>query len=111
MAAVEIKNEATTQPKTAGEARSCKPNLIGLSAAGALLTGAALLLAGRKRSGAVAAVSGATLALLDQQDTVRAWWRALPETIDDVQKVLGKVQDAVNEVAVRRERLERILSR
>jgi hypothetical protein len=51
------------------------------------------------------------LALLDQQETVRSWWNALPGYIDSVQNVLGQVEQTVAEVAEQRERLHRILSR
>jgi hypothetical protein len=83
----------------------------GFVAGGTLITGGLLLLAGKRRAGTVAAASGAALAMLDQQETLRAWWAALPGHIDEVQKMLNQVQDAVNDVAEKRERLARILSR
>jgi hypothetical protein len=70
-----------------------------------------LLLAGRRRAGLVAAVSGATLALLDQQEAVRSWWHTLPRSIDHAQRVLTQVQYTVEEFAAQRERLRRILER
>jgi hypothetical protein len=51
------------------------------------------------------------LAILDQQETVKAWWEALPGYIDKVQHVLGQVEQTVSEVAAQRERIHRILSR
>jgi hypothetical protein len=83
----------------------------GFAAGGTLVAGGLLLLMGRRRAGTVAAASGAALALLDQQDTVRCWWQALPGYIDEVQQVLNKVQDAVNDVEAKRETLARILSK
>jgi ABC-type transporter Mla subunit MlaD len=70
-----------------------------------------LLLTGRHRAGLVAAVAGTTLVLLDQQETVRSWWHTLPGYIDDVQRLLGQVQDTVADVAAQRERLRRVLER
>jgi ABC-type transporter Mla subunit MlaD len=70
-----------------------------------------LLLSGNRRAGLLAAASGTTLALLDQQETLRSWWNALPGYIDQVQGLLGQVQDTVNEVAVKREALRRVLAR
>ncbi len=84
---------------------------VGFAAGGTLIAGGLLLLAGRRRAGAVAAASGAALALLDQQDTMRSWWHTLPSYIDEVQRVLTKVQDTVNDVAAKRETLQRILAR
>lgn len=97
--------------RTAPKAEQASMDLVGLAAGGTLLASAVLLLGGRRRAGTVAAASGAALALLNQQDTLRAWWRTLPDYIDEVQGVLTKVQDTINDVAEKRQRLSRILSR
>jgi len=76
-----------------------------------LLIGALLLLAGKRRAGLVAAAAGTTLAVLDQQETVRELWNALPTYIDQAQGLLGKVDATVSEVAAQHERLQKILNR
>ena len=86
-------------------------NWIGFAAGGTLVTAGLLLLAGERRAGMVAAASGTALALLDQQQTLHSWWNALPGYIDQVQDVLAKVQETVNEVAAKREDLRRVLAR
>ncbi len=86
-------------------------NWVGFAAGGSLVTAGLLLLAGKQKAGMVAAASGTALALLDQQDTLYTWWNELPTYIDQVQGVLSKVQDTVNEVAVKREALRRVLAR
>ena len=86
-------------------------NWVGFAAGGTLVTAGLLLLAGERRAGMVAAASGTALALLDQQQTLHSWWNALPGYIDQVQDVLAKVQDTVNEVAAKREDLRRVLAR
>jgi hypothetical protein len=86
-------------------------NWIGFAAGGTLVAAGLLLLAGERRAGIVAAASGTALALLDQQETLRSWWNALPGYIDQVQGVLSQVQNTVNEVAERRESLRRVLAR
>jgi hypothetical protein len=86
-------------------------NWVGFAAGGTLVTAGLLLLAGERRAGMVAAASGTALALLDQQQTLHSWWNALPGYIDQVQEVLGKVQNTVNEVAVKREALRQALAR
>jgi hypothetical protein len=70
-----------------------------------------LLLSGKRRAGMVAAASGTALAMLEQPETLRLWWNALPGYIDQAQQILGQVQDAVNEVAVKREALRRVLAK
>jgi hypothetical protein len=86
-------------------------NWVGFAAGGTLVTAGLLLLAGERRAGMVAAASGTALALLDQQQTLHSWWNALPGYIDQVQDVLAKVQETVNEVAAKREDLRRVLAR
>ena len=93
-------------------ADDCEPfNWVGVTAGTTLAIAGMLLLTGRRRAGMLTAVSGTALAVLDQQDTLRHWWNALPGYIDQVQQVLGQVQDTVNEVAVKREALRRALAR
>ncbi|MGA3370792.1 MAG: hypothetical protein ABSC48_03420 [Terracidiphilus sp.] len=86
-------------------------NWIGFAAGGTLVAGGLLTLIGERRAGLVAAASGTALAMLDQPETLRSWWEALPGYIDQVQRVLGHVQDTVNEVAAKREDLRRILAK
>jgi hypothetical protein len=84
---------------------------VGFAAGGTLVAAGLLLLAGERRAGMVAAAAGTSLALLDQHETLNSWWNALPGYIDQVQGVLGKVQNTVNEVAAKRETLHRVLAR
>jgi hypothetical protein len=84
---------------------------VGFAAGGTLAAAALLLLSGQRRAGMVAAASGTALAMLEQPETLRSWWNALPGYIDQAQQILGQVQDAVNEVAVKREALRRVLAR
>ena len=72
------------------------------AAGGTLLAGGVLMLTGNRKAGLVTAASGAALAILDQQETVKAWWDALPGYIDKVQHVLGQVEQTVAEVAAER---------
>jgi hypothetical protein len=82
-----------------------------IAAAGTLIVGGGLLLSGRRKAGLVAAATGASLAMLDQQRTLKAWWQILPGYIGEVQRVLTQVQDAVDDVSVKRDKLEQTLSR
>lgn len=101
-------NESQAQP-CADECESM--NWVGFAAGGTLVAGGLLFLIGERRAGLVAAASGTALALLDQPETLHSWWNALPGYIDQVQNVLGQVQDTVNEVAAKREDLRQILAR
>jgi len=86
-------------------------NWVGFTAGTTLAVAGILLLSGNRRAGMVVAAAGTTLAVLDQQEALRSWWDTLPRYIDQVQGVLGQVQDTVNEIAVKREALRRALAR
>ena len=101
--------DSQTQLDAARESETL--NLLGLAAGGTLFAAGLLLLAGQRRAGMVAAASGAALAILDQQETLESWWDALPGYIDDVQGLLTQVQRTVEDIAVQREKLRRILAR
>jgi hypothetical protein len=108
---VPLSKPEDASPTTPSTVESEATSWIGFAASGTLVASGLLLLAGERKAGMVAAASGTALALLDQQETLHSWWNALPGYIDQVQNVLGKVQDTVNEVAVKREDLRRILAR
>ncbi len=82
-----------------------------VAAAGSLVASGLLLLTGNRKAGTVAATAGTTLLLLDQQDLLRTWWNEIPGHIENVQNLLGKVQDSVSEVSAQRDKLHRILNR
>jgi hypothetical protein len=88
-----------------------RTNWVGITAGTTLAAAGLLLLSGHRRAGLLAAASGTTLAVLDQQEALRSWWDALPVYVDQVQCLLNQVQDTVNEVAVKREALRRALAR
>jgi hypothetical protein len=82
-----------------------------IAAGGSLLASGLLLLSGHRKSGLVTAATGTALALLDQQETVKLWWDALPGYIDKVQDLLGRVEASVSELEGQRVRLEKILNK
>jgi hypothetical protein len=105
-------DDSANKPKMApGCARASRADLIRFAAAGTLVAGSALLLSGNRRAGMVTAAAGAALAMMDEQDTLRRWWDALPVYLDEAQAVLGRVQGAIDDVASQRERLRTILAR
>ena len=65
-----------SKPVNDSELLPCAPeggsvHLVRIAAAGTLITSGALLLAGKRRAGLLAAATGTSLALLDQQETLR----------------------------------------
>jgi hypothetical protein len=86
-------------------------NLVRIAAAGTLLASGVLLVAGKRRAGLATAVTGAALAMLDQKEIVSRWWNALPGQLDEIQRVLGRTQAAVEDLSVQGEKLRRVLRR
>ena len=84
---------------------------IKIAAGGSLIVGGVLLLTGQRRAGMVAAASGTALALIDQQDALRSWWKILPGYVDQIQRVIGQVQTRVDDIASKRETLQQVLSK
>ncbi len=82
-----------------------------VAAAGALAASGVLLMAGKRRAGLATAAAGTTLVILDQQEAVRAWWHRLPSHLEEVHKLLARVQGAIEELSVQGEKLRNTLSR
>jgi hypothetical protein len=82
-----------------------------IAAGGSLLASGLLLITGNRRAGLATAAAGTALALLDQQEVVKAWWEALPGCIEQAQHVLGQVEETVVELATQRDRLHTILTK
>jgi hypothetical protein len=86
-------------------------NWTSVAAAGAIVAGGLLLLAGWRRTGMVTATAGTVVTLLDQEDTIRSWWAVVPGYIENIQRVLDQVEGTVEEIDAKRESLRQILSR
>lgn len=80
-----------------------------VAAAGSLALGGVLLMAGKNRAGLVAAATGTALAMIDQPDTMKTWWSALPIYLEEIQSTLSRVQGAVEDIAAQREKLRRVM--
>ena len=86
-------------------------NWIRFAAAGTLAASGALLITGNRRAGLITAVSGAALAMLDQQETVSAWWDALPGFLEELQGLLSRAQTAVEDLSTQSQKLRRALGK
>ncbi|MDE3201640.1 MAG: hypothetical protein KGN79_12050 [Acidobacteriota bacterium] len=80
-----------------------------IAAGGSLVAAGLLVITGNRKSGVAAAAAGTALALLDQQPVIRKWWNQLPGYVDQLQGFLSKVQEAVDDVASKREKLREVL--
>jgi hypothetical protein len=108
MVVVPLSQPAIAREVHPGAAEADSNNWARIAAGGTLLAAGLLLLTGRRRAGMIAAASGAALAMLDQRQTVSAWWRQVPVYLDNVQNLLNGVQNGVQQVAEKREKLRRV---
>src|SRR5215831_12388408 len=76
-----------------------KPDWLEIAVGGTFLAGALLLLSGKKRAGLVVTAAAAAVTLLDKKETVREWWNALPQYLDDAQRLLDQAQRTVDDLA------------
>lgn len=81
-----------------------------IAASSTLIAGGLLLLAGQRRAALAAAATGTTLAMLDQQEMLRSWWRQLPGYVDQVQDMIRQVQSTVEDFTAKRETLSQALT-
>jgi|SRR5450631_459286 hypothetical protein len=78
---------------------------MGAAVGGTLLLGSVLLLSGKRRAGLLVTAAGTALALLEEQETVRAWWNVLPQYIDSAQRLLNQAQTTIEDLSEKRDRL------
>lgn len=90
---------------------STNPDWMGIAVGGTFLASALLLLSGKKRAGMVTAAAATALTLLNEQEAVREWWNALPQYLDDAQRLLNQAQSTIDDLAGKRERLRAMFNR
>ncbi|MGA8741592.1 MAG: hypothetical protein WB561_10450 [Terracidiphilus sp.] len=81
------------------------------AACGSLFAGGLLLLARQKRAGILMAASGTALAMLDHQETVSQWWKAMPGYIDRAQRMMEQVEETVERITEKSSALRRAISK
>jgi hypothetical protein len=110
MAAISILRRRKGYPEMAISQQGKKVDWTNVAAGSALVVGGFLLLTEKKRAGMAVAAAGTALALIGQEDTVRAWWKQFPLIVDQVQLLVGQVHDKMNEFAAKRDSLNDALN-
>jgi hypothetical protein len=80
-----------------------------LVAAGTVLAGGALMLAGHRKAGLAVAAVGTVVALLEEPGAVESWWENIPSYLNGAQEMLDKVEGYLNEASVQGHRIQSIL--
>ena len=91
--------------------QSSSPDWTHYVAAGTLVAGGVLMVTGHKRAGMAVAAAGTVLALIEEQESIKSWWKGLPGYLDDAQEFLDKIEGYLQEAAVQGERLQGMLRR
>ena len=109
MVVVPLPNPATEAPAKPAAAKAESYPWLRYAAGGSLLAGGLLLMGGKQRAGLLATITGAALAMLDQQDAVQAWWVALPGLVDDASRMLHQVEGVVESLDAQREKIRSLV--
>ena len=64
---------------------------------------------GHRRAGVAVAAAGTALALLEEQEAVKEWWKNLPGYLNDAQHFLDRIEDYLKEASVQGQRIQNIL--
>jgi hypothetical protein len=80
-------------------------------AVGTLVTSGILLATGRRKAALAVAATGATIALLEDPDGVRSFWNEVPNYVKAGQRLLGRFEGLIEQVAEQGEHLKDILRR
>ena len=107
----ETVNDPELVPVTGERSFGAKEDWLLYAAAGTLMAGGVLLVTGNRKAGLAVAATGAALAMLDQQETVKAVWDALPEYLGEVQGLLARIEGTVEEITAQGARLRAALGK
>ena len=111
MVVVPLPNPANNAPAVAAGQKSASNDWIRYTAVGSLVVGGVLLLSGKQKAGLLATVTGATLAMLEQQEAVQAWWTALPALIDDAARMLQQAEGLIQNFETQRAKIHSLVNR
>jgi hypothetical protein len=92
-------------------AKKNEPDWAGLAVGGTFLAGSLLLLGGKKKAGLAVTAGAMILTLLDQQESVREWWQALPRYLDHAQYLLEQADSTINDLAAKRDKLRSMFNK
>lgn len=109
MGAVTILSSRKGERAMANSEQSKPVDWVNVAAGSALVVGGLLFLSEKRRAGMAVAAAGSALAIISQEETVRAWWRQFPVLVDQVQHLVGQVQHKMSEFAAKRDSLNEAL--
>src|SRR5271155_5804258 len=80
-------------------------------AAGTLLASAVLLILGKRKAALAVAAAGGAVALIEDPDSVRNFWNDIPSFVQSGQKMLGRLEGLIEQVAEQGAQFKDVLRR
>jgi uncharacterized protein YoxC len=80
-------------------------------AAGSLVASAVLLFAGRRKAAVAVAAAGAAVAVLENPEGARDFWKSIPGHLQTGQEMLVKAEGLVEDIVKKGEKLQRAFTR
>jgi hypothetical protein len=80
-------------------------------AAGTLITSAVLLVLGQRKAALAVAAAGGAVALIEDPDSVRNFWNDIPSYVQSGQKMLGRLEGLIEQVAEQGAQFKDVLKR
>ena len=74
---------------------------VNILAAGTLVAGGALLVAGHKRAGLMVAAAGTAIALMEEKEAIEGLWKKLPGYLREAQGFLDKAEGYLQDAKLR----------
>jgi hypothetical protein len=99
------------QPEPTNATENESSPTLRLAAGGTLLAGSVLLLTGKRKAGLALTATGTALALLHEKETTLRWWAALPLFLSNAQRLIGKAEQAMDEVNARKDKFRSIFKK
>lgn len=87
------------------------PDWVRIGVGASLLTGALLLIAGKRKAGLLLTATGTALAMLENRDLVGAWWESLPQHLDRAQQILDQTQHTIEDLSAKRDKIMEMFGR
>lgn len=80
-------------------------------AAGTLLASAVLLVLGKRKAALAVAAAGGAVALIEDPDSVRKFWNEVPSYVQAGQKMLGRFEGLIEQIAEQGSQFKDVLRR
>jgi hypothetical protein len=93
------------------ESQDKNPDWMRIGVGASLLTGAILLLTGKRKPGLLATGLGTALAMVDNKEIVAEWWEALPRQLDKAQRMLDQTQQTIGDITEKRDQVMSLFNR